>query len=130
MDWGLINALGYLVLVCLCLRSFWSFVAATCWLGRQVGCWLLDEPQISRLWVKLPLNIRLQQQHPELRFANLINGLGGYVILTAGITHYWTVEQIDAGALGWWAWGLIGILLVINSYQRRFLRYYRQHPLS
>ncbi|WP_137625061.1 hypothetical protein [Lactiplantibacillus pingfangensis] len=130
MDWELINALGYLVLVGLSIRSFISFVAVVLWLIRQLGGRLIDAPQVNRLWLKLPLSVRLQQQHSELRLANLVNGVGGYVILMVGTNYYWTAEQLDAGALGWWAWGLIGILLVINGYQRWYFRFFRRHPLS
>ena len=130
MDWGLINALGYLGLVSLSIRSFISFTAVLLWLIWQLGRRLMADHQLDNLWAKLPLSIRLQQQHVDLRLANLINGIGGYIILNAGIYHYWTAERLDEGALGWWAWGLIGILLVINGYQRRYLQHYRRHPLS
>lgn len=78
MDWELINALGYLVLVGLSIRSFISFVALVLWLIRQLGGRLIDAPQVNRLWLKLPLSVRLQQQHSELRVANLVNGVGGH----------------------------------------------------
>lgn len=130
MDWGLVNGLGYLGLVILSIRSFISLTTVLLWLIWQLGRRLIDEHQMDQLWAKLPLAVRLQQQHPELRLANLINGIAGYVILNAGITHYWTTEQLSDGALGWWAWGLIGILLVINGYQRRYQQHFRRHPLS
>ena len=130
MDWELVTMIGYFCLLILCIRSFISFLAVTIWLLQQIARVLFDERYVDHWWSKLPIGMRLQQQHLELRVANLINGIAGYLTLTASVHYYWTPELVLAGTVGIWAWGLIGIALVINSYQRRYLRYYRQHPLS
>jgi len=130
MGWESVTIIGYLCLLILSIRSFISFLAVAMWLIQQLARLLFDERQVDHWWSKLPIGTRLQQQHLELRVANLINGIAGYLILTASVHYYWTPELVLAGTVGIWAWGLIGIALVINSYQRRYLRYYRQHPLS
>lgn len=130
MAWEMVTIIGYICLSILSIRSFISFLAVMMWWIQQLARLLFDERQVDYWWAKLPIGMRLQQQHLELRVANLINGIAGYLILTASTHYYWTPELVFAGTVSIWAWGLIGIALVINSYQRRYLRYYRQHPLS
>lgn len=130
MGWEMVTIIGYLCLGILNIRSFISFLAVMMWWIQQLARLLFEERLVDHWWAKLPIGMRLQQQHLELRVANLINGIAGYLILTASTHYYWTPELISAGKVSIWAWGLIGIALVINGYQRRYLRYYRQHPLS